>query len=146
MSIGSVFRLKASTASLNATQKIKPPQVLQSLEKDRKFNLGFKFALENILNGKFNEVVIDNLVNPEFDGFDDLQNKAGGDSLTIQGERIGIGAFPGLNNLNLNPSDAKILKELFRINSENQQFAKEAQLNFNAISFLITYEAAQKTA
>ena len=140
MNIEPVFRLKASTASFqNATQNVNQASspVLQSLEEDRKFNRGFEFVLENILNGKFNEAVIDSLVNPKFDNVGDLQKKTGGDSLTIQGDRIRISEFPGLKNLNLTPDDTEILKRLFQINSKNQQFAKETQLNLNAISFAL---------
>jgi hypothetical protein len=130
-----VFRLKASTASFqNALQNQASSPVLQSLEEDRKFNRGFEFVLENILNGKFGEEVIDGLVNPRFNG-GDLQSKSGGDARSIDRKRLNLSALPELRNLNLSPNDAEILKNFFQTKFNNQQFAQAAKLNLNAISF-----------
>ncbi|MFM7457551.1 MAG: hypothetical protein ACKO3R_02660, partial [bacterium] len=139
MNIGSVFSFKLSAASLsNSTQSLSQASspALQSLEEDSKFNRGFEFALKNILNGKFDEAVIDGLVNPKFDSEGYLRNDQG-DIKDRNNNLIAQRAFPELKNLNLSPSDAEVLKRLFQINSKNQQFAKEAQLNLNAISFAL---------
>ena len=42
-----------------------------------------------------------------------------------------------MKSLNLRLNDAEVLKRLFQINSKNQQFAKETQLNLKAISFAL---------
>jgi hypothetical protein len=133
MNIGPVFRLKASTASFQNTQqkvenKASSP-VLRSLEEDRKSNLGFEFALKNILNGKFDKDVIDSLVNPRFNG-GDLQSKSGGDARSIDGKSLNLSPLPELKSLNLNPNDAEILKTIQKFCSK-PEFPDEYKKNFS---------------
>jgi hypothetical protein len=134
-----VFRLKASTASFqNLTQNVNQASspVLQSLEEDRKFNRGFEFGLENILNGRFNEAVIDSLVNPSFNS-DLLVDKNNSASFTNFARTTGGSAIPKNDlpgNFNLSPSDAEILKKLFKMNSKNKQDIKDVRSNLNALN------------
>jgi hypothetical protein len=130
-----VFKFKTSTASFpsalqNLNQAYSP--VLQSLEEDRKFNLGFEFALKNILNGKFNEAVIDNLVNPKFDSDGYLLNKRNS-RIPVEDQNnkvITQRAFPELKNLNLSPNDAEILKTIQKFCSK-PEFPNEYKKNFS---------------